>query len=467
MHNLQRHVASRLCLAIVFPLLLAIPAVLRAADPAKHARTVVMVSVDGLAAFYMDDPKADMPTIRALAEAGAWAPMQASAPTVTWPNHTNLVTGVTSAKHGVVGNEYFDREQKKSVPLILDPFFDKEEIIRVPTIYDVAHGAGMKTAGIRWPASRNAKTLDWGMPEVGSNKQLHEFTTPELVAECKAAGIWADGEKVRSGSREVEIVSDDASARVFHHILRTHRPNLALLHLIHVDHMEHVHGPRSPEAYEAIHHADLQVREIWDILKRDYPDTATLLVVSDHGFAPIEHVILPNVVLRDLGLVQVEGDQVVDGTVRIVIQGGALFVYVLDDDKRGEIIAQVRKAFEAVPGIGKIAGPDELKDHGVASPADDPHAPDMILFAAEGFSYSDKASGSKVVIDDTPIKGTHGHDEHLPNLQATFVAWGAGIKPGSRPGLIKNIDVAPTIAELLGLNMQSASGKPVAAALAE
>src|SRR5271157_5147851 len=90
-------------------------------------RIVVMISVDGLAAYYLDDPKAEMPTLRALAAAGARASMmKASTPTVTWPNHTTLVTGVTPARHGVVGNNYFDRATGQKVVLIADPVFDKD-----------------------------------------------------------------------------------------------------------------------------------------------------------------------------------------------------------------------------------------------------------------------------------------------------------------------------------------------------
>src|SRR3954454_21347711 len=115
------------------PLLVSISALMvfsfaRAADtPFKPSeRTVVMISVDGLAADYMDDPKAEMPTIRALAAEGARASsMKAVTPTVTWPNHTTLVTGVNPAKHGVVGNNYLDRATGKKVVLITDPVYDK------------------------------------------------------------------------------------------------------------------------------------------------------------------------------------------------------------------------------------------------------------------------------------------------------------------------------------------------------
>src|ERR1051325_4220223 len=68
---------------------------LRAADSSRSAGGIVaMISVDGLAAYYLDDPKAEMPTIRALAAVGARASiMKASPPTVTWPNHTTMEIG--------------------------------------------------------------------------------------------------------------------------------------------------------------------------------------------------------------------------------------------------------------------------------------------------------------------------------------------------------------------------------------
>ncbi len=117
----------------------------------------------------MDDPKAVISTLRRLAAEGGRAEMtKASMSTVTWPNHTTLATGVNPAKHGVIGNSYLDREKLMIVPLLPDPLFNKDEIVRGPTIYDVAKGAGLKTAGLIWLASRGAKTLDWTVPDVGT-----------------------------------------------------------------------------------------------------------------------------------------------------------------------------------------------------------------------------------------------------------------------------------------------------------
>lgn len=433
---------------------------------------IAMISVDGLAAYYLDDPKAEMPTIRALAADGARASMmKASTPTVTWPNHTTLVTGVTPAKHGVLGNNYFNRQTRKKVTLISDPVYDKDEIVKVPTIYDLAKAAGLKTAGIRWPATRNAKTLDWAIPDVLNTNLLRKYTTPTLFADCEKAGIDIfAGDAEPGSSSPPPKPTDETCTRVFNLILHEHRPQLAILHVIDVDHTEHLRGPKSPEAYAAVKAADDEVRQVWDELKRDYPGKATLFVVSDHGFSPIQHMVLPNVALRKAGIVEAtvgKKGAAVSGSLQIVTQGGSAFVYVLDEARRSEIIERIKKALQGLEGMSKIIGPEKFADYGVANPKDDPHAPDVILFAEEGCVFGDTAAGELPFIDKPERRGSHGHDPNLPDLHATFVAWGAGIKHGIKLGEISNVDVAPTIAKLLGFSIPNAQGKALQEVLAE
>jgi predicted AlkP superfamily pyrophosphatase or phosphodiesterase len=386
---------------------------------------------------------------------------------VTWPNHTTLVTGVTPARHGVVGNDYFDRARRKKVILISDPEYDKDQLLRVPTICDLAKARGLSTAAIRWPATRNAKALDWTLPDVFSDELLHRFTTPSLMAECKRAGVWSQSEVIHYGPRELRVVSDDMCTRVFNFILREHHPSLALLHLTHVDSVEHVKGPRTPEAYAAIKAADAQVRQIWDEVKRDYPGQATVMIVSDHGFSPVERLILPNVILRDAKLVDVKGGKAEGGAVHVVSQGGAALVYVLESSNRESVINQVERLFSGVEGIDKVIGPEDLKLHGLARPQDDPRSPDLVLFAREGYCFDETATGSAPTVPRRDLRGMHGHDENLPCMYATFIAWGAGIKPRTDLGEIQNTDVAPTIARLLNLPLTAADGKVLSAALAE
>jgi predicted AlkP superfamily pyrophosphatase or phosphodiesterase len=435
-------------------------------NAANSDRIVVMVSIDGLAAYYLDDPKADMPNIRALAKAGARASsMKSVMPTVTWPNHTTLVTGVTPAHHGVVGNNYYNRAKKEQLTLIFDPVYDKDEIVKVPTIYDAAKSSGLLTAAVNWPASRNAKTLDWTTPEVHKPDLYRKYTTPSVLRECDENGI-ALLEEVFPAGKEIAGKTDEIYTRVFNLLIHKHRPQLALLHLSDVDHTEHESGPKSVEAYATIQKADERVGEIWKMLQRDFPDKATLIVVSDHGFSPIKSIVLPNIVLRQAGLVEVKEKKITGGAVRVVSQGGAAMLYVLDEANRSAVIGKIEKAFRKVKGISKIVKPEQLSDYGMANPKVDPNAPDMMLLAEMGYTFGDTAAGD-VPFNEKPERlGSHGHDASFPELHATFVAWGAGIKAGSHLGEINNLDVAPTIAKLLKISLPSTDGKPLQEILA-
>jgi predicted AlkP superfamily pyrophosphatase or phosphodiesterase len=433
-----------------------------ALDPASD-RIVVLISVDGLAHYYLDDPKAEMPTIRELAAEGARASdMKCSMPTVTWPNHTTLVTGVNPGKHGVIGNNYFDRAKGQNVTLITDPVFNKEEIVKTPTIYDVAKSAGLKTAAIIWPASRGAPTLDWTVPDVFTDALFQKYGTPSLFPEFKAAGIPYErqGEWCKSGDGEAR---DKMYVQMLNDIIRTHRPNLALLHIVEVDHVEHARGPQSPEAYAAVKFADQCVRDVWDELKKSFPGKATLIVSADHGFFPYQQMIQPNVLLRKEGLVKTdEKNKVVGGDVRVLGQGGASFLYVLDQARRDALIERLAELFKTVEGVDVVITPKDFKKYGMADPQQNPQMPDVVLAAKSGYSFSDSLGGDLVVTPKSDeVKGTHGYDPNQPGMHATFVAWGAGIRPHVNVGAMNNTDVAPTIAELLGLKMKDVDGRPL------
>ena len=467
-------------LSAVFLLVLVLsprPAPAADAPPAAADRIVVMISIDGLAGFYLDDPKADMPTLRELVASGARANgMKASTPTVTWPNHATLMTGVHPARHGVVGNNYLDRATGKRVTLIADPIYDKSELVKVPTIYDVAKRAGLKTAAVRWPASRNADALDWQVPDVGSMELTTKYTTPGLLAALEAKGIRLDEIIGVSGSEAATRPTTGGTAadprdvvftKAFNLILRDHRPNLGLLHLADVDHYQHLHGPRTPQAYAAIKIADDCVRQVWDEMRRLFPGRATIVIVSDHGFSAIERMLFPNVLLRKAGLIDVKGIRVAGGDVELVPQGGvaALYLKAKDGAQRAALVERITRTFSGVDGYASVVPPSRMVEYGVADARVDPRAPDMLLFAEMGCIFGDTAAGELPFRDKPERKGSHGHDANFPDLHATFIAAGAGIRSGVNLGPVSNTDVAPTLAALLSVPLPDTDGKPLRAAL--
>ncbi len=432
-----------------------------AAEP--HAdRCVVLVSVDGLANFYLDDPQADMPTLRQLAKTGARADgMVCSFPTVTWPNHTTLVTGVPPAKHGVIGNNYLDRQSATAVPFIPDPLFDKDQIVKVPTIYDAAHKAGLVTAGIVWPATRNARTLNWTVPDMFGKEAWPKYGTQVWLAELREAGLPVDQHGTWTAASGGGVQRDWLYTRMARHLFQNHPPNLLMIHLVEVDHVEHKDGPKSPEAYWSVSFADDRLRDIAEAIKLSpHRDKTTLIVASDHGFFPITKDIRPNVLLKREGLLSKENKRAY-----CLAQGGASMVYVLDDAGREATIRNLKKKFAAVEGIQAVLGPEDYQKLGQPTPGEDARAPDLWLAAKTGYSFTNTETGDDLVVPRSSPGGTHGYLPDQPDMLGTLVISGFGIQPGTKLGKIQNLDVAPTIARLLGIEFPTAEGKPLTSAL--
>ena len=129
------------------------------------ANHVVIISLDGFGSWALDDPYLPVPTLRRLAASGAVARsgMVPVNPTVTWANHTSMVTGVTPARHGVLYNGLLIREP--GVPPRVEPWRDKSELVHARTLYDAAHERRLSTAQVDWVAIQNAPTITWEFPE--------------------------------------------------------------------------------------------------------------------------------------------------------------------------------------------------------------------------------------------------------------------------------------------------------------
>src|SRR6478609_6963988 len=122
MHSNLRHWPQLIALCVCSIIVMAVTRAVEAA-PDRH---VVVVCIDGFAAYLLDDPKAPVPTLRRLAKEGAVAAggMKVSNPSITWPNHTTLVSGVRPEKHGVLANGVLVRGAP-GVPVFVDPKKDK------------------------------------------------------------------------------------------------------------------------------------------------------------------------------------------------------------------------------------------------------------------------------------------------------------------------------------------------------
>jgi predicted AlkP superfamily pyrophosphatase or phosphodiesterase len=139
-------------------------------------RHVILISIDGLAAFHLNNASLDLPNIRALAAAGVRASSETVFPSMTHPAHTTLITGTAPRQHGVVNNRVVDRRTGKRFHITNSP---RTESIKVLTLFDAVHQQGRRTAAFFWPETKDDPSIDDNVAEVFD---AHEMADPAGVS---------------------------------------------------------------------------------------------------------------------------------------------------------------------------------------------------------------------------------------------------------------------------------------------
>ncbi|MGO9257097.1 MAG: alkaline phosphatase family protein [Bryobacteraceae bacterium] len=417
-------------------------------------RHVIVVSLDGFPAYMLQDAKLPLPVLRRLIKEGGVADgMKPVNPTVTWPNHTAMVTGVNSARHGVIYNGLPVRPGDGK-PIRIEPWIDQNVLVQARTVYEAAHDAGLTTAEVDWVAIYRSAAVNWSFGE-----QPHADGTVER--EMVQQGLIGEDD-ILSFAKSSIAWRDDLWTRAAAYIIERHKPNLLLMHLLTTDSVQHQYGARSLAAQTALILADRQLQRILDAIERaGIRRQTTLLVVSDHGFKTYRHAIRANALLREKGLLRGEGGQI-DCDAWVVAEGGTAMVYVTRETRREATLTVLNEAFPSVPGITKVILPGEYEQYGYPKVVPQGRMADMVLVAAPGYAFTGDTTGE--VVSDVPAGatlGNHGYLNSDPDMNEILVAWGAGIRPGSHTGLVPNIDVAPTIADLLHVDLPASQGRPL------
>jgi predicted AlkP superfamily pyrophosphatase or phosphodiesterase len=448
--------AVRESLLCALALLIALPAcgapsgdTLGGRRPGKIRARVVVVSIDGMKPeTYLEPDRLGLavPTLRSIAARGACArAVESVFPSVTYPAHTTIVTGAPPRVHGIVSNRPLDPLQKN-----MDGWRWYTEDIAVPTLWSALEAQGGVAALVTWPVTVGARATFlipeyWRSGHPDDQKLLRSLSTPGLLD--KVARFYPELWKFLVPPD----IKDEAQFAIARYLVAQENPDLVLVHVWETDDAQHAHGPGSPEAKQAFEHADLLLGELLAALERS-PEWSrtTLVVLSDHGFAPVDHEIRLNALFRERGLVQVGADgKVTSARVTSIENGGTAYVYLLDPTAKADVMA----ALETLkPAIAKIYAREEI-----AAAGGDPTAA-LAVGAAPGYSFTDNAASPALV--DRPGRGHHGFPPTDPAMAASFLAFGPKI-PHRDLGAIRMIDIAPTIARWLGITLSGATGKPI------
>lgn len=414
---------------------------------------VLIISIDGLRPEFCvpGAMAATCETMSSLREAGSYAKgAMPPYPSMTYPGHSTIVTGVHPARHGVIANSTWE------LPATEGRGYWFARDLEAPAIWDAAHEAGMTVGAVMWPVTAESKNIDWNIPEFWTTPLGREL---DMIRQHATSGLLSNIE-ARAGamSHDNAIKWDEFITQAAAHIIREHRPNLMFVHLLESDKTQHGGGRNAPELPAVMRRLDGHVYDLVEATRKAGTfERTTFIVLGDHGFADIQKALAPNVVLVQEGFLTLAGERVTDWRAIVRNTGGSAGVF-LRDPKDTTTAVKVRTALEnggrdkAGRPLYRIIAKDELTKLGGPSEAA------FYLEAEPGYTFIGAVTGGEVV-RESKLKGNHGFLPTNPDMHTGFIASGRGIKRGVALDVIRLADVAPTVAALLGLKMPDADGR--------
>jgi alkaline phosphatase D len=369
---------------------------------AQSQHYVVLVSLDG---FRWDYAKRDNAShLLALGKQGVWAPdgMLPSYPTLTFPNHFSIVTGLYPEHHGLVANSFLDPARQARYG-ISDPkaVTDGSWYSGTP-LWSLAESQGMRTACLFWPGS-----------------------------EAKIAGFrpswYAQFDNKTQATPAVQQARIDNAVALFR-LPPADRPHFITIYYSEPDHEGHQFGPDAPETRAA----ELKMDALLGKLKAALDATGLpidLVVVSDHGMVHVEGGWITLDQFADFSGFDTAGD----------------LLYGKTEEDRVRVYNQLKKASSQFVAYRLKNVPGNLNYN------QNPREGDPIVIATGPYAIRAHAPAAGMP-DQPPTAGMHGFDPgKVPEMKASFFAAGPDIVKGKTVAPFENVNLYPWLAHLLGL----------------
>ncbi len=399
----------------------------------RHVKYLAMISLDAVdsedAAFLNT-----LPHFGALARRGTL--VEHVAPTFvtnTYPIHCSIITGVYPEKHGLI-------ENLKTQPGKEGPDWNTQaELVRAPTLYQMAAKAGLTVCSILYPVTEGSPDIRYNIPEIPGRMPLLQRAlrmlkgnAPYLLG-CIIRNIQY---KRRRGSAGL----DDLTTACAIDTLQKKRPNLLLLHLLDADMSKHEFGPKSPEAKEALVRLDERLGRLTQAMETLFqPDEWAILVFSDHGCLPVHTAVDPNDMLKRFGLIREPARSSADFDAFFHNAGGSAFCKLYRPEKRQALEAAI-SALLKEPYAARMLREDEMRPGGFESSFF------CGIEAKEGYCFGKFHLGQ------------HGYGLKSTGYRPFYLAVGPGIKEGEKLSGGCVVDICPLAAELLGLPLWEMDG---------
>jgi predicted AlkP superfamily pyrophosphatase or phosphodiesterase len=431
--------------------------------PAAPGRAVLLISIDGLHPDNLreaDRYGLKIPTLRRLVREGAHATeMRGVLPTVTYPSHTTMLTGVWPVRHGIPANVPFDPLNRN-----LGVWYWYAEDIKAPTLWDAARAAGYVVGSVSWPVSVGAPGIHYNIPEYWRAMKSPEEI--KLVRAISTPGLFRDLEPIAgryTNDLDEAIPGDEARTRYAVAMMRHKQVRLMTIHLAGFDHVEHDAGPYSAEAFKVLEAIDTMVADMERAIRANDPN-ALVCIVSDHGFAATSKETHLNAALVQAGLIRLTAPQpsapqtIAEWDAAAWSSSGSAAIMLKNpsDQAVAAKVEQLLRTLAAEPanGIASVLDRAQIAALGGAP------GPAFIVDMRPGFAVGGALTGP-VVRPRNTAGGAHGYSPTHPEMLASFVIAGPGIAPGKNLGAIDMRAVAPTLARLMNLPLPTADLPPL------
>ncbi len=430
----------------------------------KHnSPSILLVSVDALKPEFVFEQErlgVKLPVItNYFVEKGLTAGdgMKSVFPTFTYPCHQSMITGTNPAIHKIVNNGIFDPLGEH---LGAWHWFANTE---VKTLWEAAKENGYWSASVAFPTSVGARG-DFIAPEFWWDGSALDSRFIDAVA--KPQGIIAEMEKEigqYAGGLDLSDNGDAQRGKAALWMLKnkiapviSEKPFFMSAYFASFDESAHQYGVYSNEAARSLEKIDKMLGELIEEAMKITDGHLIVCVVSDHGSLDNTHNISPNVLLHDAGLVQTdENGRVISWKAFSQRAGGTAEVRLADPEDK-EAADALKKIMDQLladenSGIMEVLNGEEAKKRGGFPEAA------YVLVSDKGYELRDDVTGDYCRTRLTQ-KAQHGYNENFPEMRASFMLTGEGITKGNVEN-VHLIDVAPTLAGLMGFVLPDAEGR--------
>ncbi|KAF7781640.1 hypothetical protein PRUB_b0932 [Pseudoalteromonas rubra] len=361
-------------------------------------QSVVMISLDGFRWDYIEKHKAK--NLAAIAAQGVRAEyLEPVYPTKTFPNHLSIITGLLPSNHGIVGNHFCDKNRNQCYKMGYGQ--DDSSWLKGIPLWNLAEMQGLKAATYFWPES---------------DARINGMTPSYFYHYSKHSDYQQRIDQI------VQWLKLPAQKR----------PRFVAGYFSLVDTMGHDFGPDAQQTYQAVQKVDKLVGQLARRIQREVEQDVNLIIVSDHGMAQLDPDM--SLQLSDLG---------VELRDFIVKNSGTQVWLYKKPEARVNLDAVRTQLMRNARGRYDIISEETLKSRGVTI---NETTADIVVEtqAPRYFAYDEKDKHY----------GTHGF-AITQDMHATFVAMGPAFKQGTKIGPVKNLDIYPVVAQVLGLELLS------------